>query len=149
MLWALDELAHIAPLPDLAATIAEGGSQGLIVLACLQDLSQARARWGPAADGFLTLFTHTIALPGIADMTTLRQISALAGDIDIPVASTSRTDQLGSRTTTSWHPQRRPRLPVDTIATGHPGQALLITRTAPRRIWLAPSPTSGSTPMPA
>ena len=46
MLWALDELAHIAPLPDLPATIAEGASQGLVIAACLQDLSQARARWG-------------------------------------------------------------------------------------------------------
>jgi type IV secretory pathway TraG/TraD family ATPase VirD4 len=55
MLWGLDELAHIAPLADLPATIAEGGSQGLIVLACLQDLSQARTRWGPAAEGFLPL----------------------------------------------------------------------------------------------
>ena len=39
-LFALDEVAQIAPLPDLASTIAEGGSQALVVMACLQDLSQ-------------------------------------------------------------------------------------------------------------
>ncbi len=68
MLFALDELAHVAPLPDLASTVAEGGSQGLVAMACLQDLSQARARWGAAADGFLTLFTHKLVLPAVADI---------------------------------------------------------------------------------
>ena len=40
-LLALDEVANIAPLPDLPAIVSEGGGQGLLVLACLQDLSQA------------------------------------------------------------------------------------------------------------
>lgn len=134
LLWTLDELAHIAPLPDLTATIAEGGSQGLTILACLQDLSQARHRWHQQADGFLTLFTHKIILPGIADTTTLRQISDLAGDTDIPVPTTSRDNRLISPTTTSWRPDRRPRLPINTIANGQPHQALLITRTTPHRV---------------
>ena len=40
---ALDEVANIAPIPDLPAMVSEGAGQGLLVLACLQDLSQARA----------------------------------------------------------------------------------------------------------
>jgi type IV secretion system protein VirD4 len=127
MLWALDELANIAPLPDLPATISEGASQGLVVLACLQDLSQARTRWGAAADGFATLFTHKLVLPGVADLVTLRQISALAGEMDVPVTSATRTPQ--GRWSTSTSPQRRPRLPLDSIARGIPGQALWINRT--------------------
>ncbi len=123
VLFALDEVAHIAPLPDLAATVAEGGSQGLIVVACLQDLSQARGRWGPAADGFLTLFTHTLLLPGIADTATLKAVSALAGDVDVTVRSTTR----GGHSSTTTSTQRRPRLPVDAIAIGRPGEAILVT----------------------
>ena len=42
-LLALDEVANIAPIPDLPAMVSEGAGQGLLVLACLQDLSQARA----------------------------------------------------------------------------------------------------------
>jgi type IV secretory pathway TraG/TraD family ATPase VirD4 len=53
VLFALDELAQIAPLPDLASVVAEGGSQSLVVIGCPQDLAQARARWGTLADGFL------------------------------------------------------------------------------------------------
>ncbi len=51
--------------------VSEGAGQGLLVLACLQDLSQARGRWGPAADGFLSLFGTTVVLQGIADTATL------------------------------------------------------------------------------
>lgn len=137
MLWALDEMANIAPLSDLPATISEGASQALTVLACLQDLSQARTRWGNAADGFLTLFTHKLVLPGIADLATLRQITALAGHTDIPVTSHTRDNRLiGAHTTTNTSPQRRPRLPPDTIAQGTPGHALWLNRTQPATIRL-------------
>src|SRR3712207_5291723 len=56
MLWALDEVANVAPLRKLPGIVSEAGGHGLQVLACFQDLSQARARWGAAADGFLSLF---------------------------------------------------------------------------------------------
>jgi type IV secretion system protein VirD4 len=52
VLMALDEVANIAPLPDLPSMISEGGGQGLTTMACLQDLSQARSRWPAHADGF-------------------------------------------------------------------------------------------------
>jgi type IV secretion system protein VirD4 len=138
VLWALDEMANIAPLPTLPATVAEGGSQGLVIEACLRDLSQARRRWGPAADGFLTLFTHKIVLPGVADITTLRQISALAGDIDIAYRSVSKPRKLLAPATVTTHMQQRPRLPLDTIAAGAPGQALHLVRSSPCRINLHP-----------
>jgi type IV secretory pathway TraG/TraD family ATPase VirD4 len=127
-LLALDEVANIAPLPDLPGMVSEGAGQGLLVLACLQDLSQARARWGPAADGFLSLFGSTVVLPGIADVATLRDLSALAGDHD--VATMSLSHSVGRhgrlRPATSVGPRRLPRQPVDAIAHGRPGQALVL-----------------------
>jgi type IV secretion system protein VirD4 len=56
-------------------------------LAALQDLSQARARWGAAADGFLTLFGTKLILPGIADHKTLDTISTALGEYDRRVVS--------------------------------------------------------------
>ena len=79
LLLALDELANVAPLPRLASIVSEGGGQGVVTLACLQDLSQARSRWGNNADGFLSLFATTVVLPGIADRATLEMIQHLAG----------------------------------------------------------------------
>jgi type IV secretory pathway TraG/TraD family ATPase VirD4 len=67
VLFALDEVANIAPLDELPQIASEGGGQGLVLLAALQDLSQARGRWGEAAEGFVTLFGTKLILPGIAD----------------------------------------------------------------------------------
>ena len=83
----LDEVANVAPLPDLPAMVSEGGGQGLLTLACLQDLSQARNRWGPSADGFFSLFGTKVLLPGIGDIRTLDAVSRLAGQGDVVVRS--------------------------------------------------------------
>jgi type IV secretion system protein VirD4 len=151
VLFALDEAANIAPLPDLPAIVAEGGSQGLVTLTCLQDLNQARTRWGPAADGFLTLHAAKLALGGIADPTTLRALSYLAGSIDLSYRTHSGRpfsifgDQISWNTTI----QQRPRIPPDTINTLPPGVALLAhTHHPPRIITLHPPPLSPPRPSP-
>ena len=127
-LLALDEVANIAPIPDLPAMVSEGAGQGLLVLACLQDLSQARGRWGGAADGFLSLFGTTVVLRGIADTRTLRDLSALAGDHQVTATTVSRSvDQWGRiRPSTAQGTARQPRLPVDALARGVPGRALVL-----------------------
>jgi type IV secretory pathway TraG/TraD family ATPase VirD4 len=127
-LLALDEVANIAPVPDLPAMVSEGAGQGLLVLACLQDLSQARGRWGQAADGFLSLFGTTVVLPGIADTATLRDLSALAGEREVASTTISRSvDRWGRiRPSTSVSPSRQPRLPVDALSRGIPGHARVV-----------------------
>lgn len=82
VLFALDEAANIAPLEELPAIASEGGGQGLALLAAFQDLSQARSRWGSAADGFLTLFGTKLILNGVADQRTLESISVALGEYD-------------------------------------------------------------------
>jgi type IV secretory pathway TraG/TraD family ATPase VirD4 len=101
VLLALDEVANIAPLAELPQIASEGGSQGIVLLAALQDLSQARARWDKAADGFLTLFGTKLILPGIADQTTLDTISTVLGEYDRRVVAHTSTTVRGQ-----WLPQR-------------------------------------------
>jgi type IV secretion system protein VirD4 len=143
---ALDEVANIAPIPDLPSMVSEGGGQGLLTLACLQDLSQARARWGGAADGFFSLFGTTVVLGGIGDVRTLEALSALAGEEEMRTRSVSapvhqpggvgamvtrlvlgprspRHEQLPSVTTSTV---MRRRLPVDVVARGETGMALVV-----------------------
>jgi len=139
VVFALDEVATIAPLPTLPAMVAEGGGQGVLTLACLQDLSQARARWGVAAEGFLSLFGAKVILPGIGDRATLELVCALAGEMDVTQRSVSRPDGWGAvwannggrpyRTSTTSVTTRH-RLPVDAVARGRPGHALLIAGSA-------------------
>jgi type IV secretory pathway TraG/TraD family ATPase VirD4 len=139
---ALDEAANIAPLPDLPAIVSEGGSQGLLTLACFQDLSQARARWGTAADGFLSLFGVKVVLPGIGDVRTLELVSQLAGEHDVPVRSVSRRPWWAGRAggpTVSWTTRRQPRLAVPEVAQLSPGTAVLINGSqAPAWLRLTP-----------
>jgi type IV secretion system protein VirD4 len=147
---ALDEVANIAPVPDLPSMVSEGGGQGLLTLACLQDLSQARSRWGAAADGFLSLFGTTVVLPGIGDVRTLEALSALAGEQDVPTRSitaaagpppgrvvsvlTRVLEYAGGRSsvrgapapTVTTTPRRQPRLAVDTLGRGRPGMAVVV-----------------------
>jgi type IV secretion system protein VirD4 len=145
LLFALDELANIAPLPDLQKNLGEGGGQGLITLACLQDMSQARARWGPEADGWLSLFGAKIILRGIEDVKTLEMVSVLAGEEEVETRSVSSPVHtregpmmsalrwLGRRQapetpkpTVTTSTVRRRRMPVDEISRGKEGMALII-----------------------
>lgn len=123
LLLALDELANVAPLPRLAGIVSEGGGQGVLTLACLQDLSQARARWGTTAEGFLSLFPTTLVLPGIADRSTLETLRSLAGRELVPSPSIQR-DKRGRAVghSTSWI--ERDRMTVSELAQGRDGFAL-------------------------
>jgi type IV secretion system protein VirD4 len=79
----LDEVANMAPIHDLPALVSEAGGQNLHVMVCLQDLSQARRRWGEnTADGFLSLFQTKVILSGIADPRTLEAVSLCLGEYD-------------------------------------------------------------------
>ena len=141
VLWALDEAANIAPLPTLPGILADGGSQGLVVLTCLQDLSQAQQRWGAAADGFLTLHPTTVLLPGVADVATLRAVTLLAGETERPERSVSRSGIFGRTTTTTSH-RRQPLLPEHLVARGQPGCALRLCQTQPSWLRLTPAHTT-------
>jgi type IV secretory pathway TraG/TraD family ATPase VirD4 len=123
LLLALDELANVAPLPRLMSIVSEGGGQGVLTLACLQDLSQARSRWGASGEGFLSLFPTTVVLPGIADRPTLELLQHLAGRSLVA----SPTVQIGRRGktagySTSW--VERDRATLASIAQGRAGFAL-------------------------
>ncbi|MDP9381514.1 MAG: type IV secretory system conjugative DNA transfer family protein [Chloroflexota bacterium] len=99
VLWALDEIANIAPLKKFPSIVSEAGGQGLQIMASFQDLSQARARWGAAADGFLSLFGTKVVFPGIGDKKTLEALSTLVGDWDRPYTTfntgTGQSTQVG------------------------------------------------------
>lgn len=138
----LDEAANVAPLPDLPALVAEGGGQGVSTLVCLQDLSQARYRWGARADGFPSLFGVKVVLPGIGDHATLELVSRLGGEIDVPVRSVTRGAWYSpgwGAPTTSVTTRRQRALPFDEVSHQPPGTALVLAGAAPPgRVTLPP-----------
>jgi type IV secretion system protein VirD4 len=126
---ALDEVANIAPIPDIEAMVSEGPGQGLLVMASIQDLSQARRRWGPSAEGWLSLFGSTALMPGVADPKTLRTVSELGGDREVSITTRSHSVGEGGHLLpgTSVSTVRLPRFPVDAISRGRTGHALVLS----------------------
>jgi hypothetical protein len=74
------------------------------------------------------LFGTTVVLRGIADTSTLRDISALAGDREVDRTSISHSvDRWGRlRPSTTVSSNDKHRLPVDAVAHGTPGRALVL-----------------------
>jgi type IV secretion system protein VirD4 len=128
--FVLDEAANTAPIP-LPNVVSEAGGQGLHLVVAFQDLSQARARWEKAADGFLTLFPEKLILAGMNDHSTAEMLSKMSGEYDRMTVSYaeqghnsggSGATRLGSSTAKpgySYHTQRSPVLSVADI-TGVP-----------------------------
>ena len=149
----LDELANVAPIRDLDTLLSQGAGQGLRIVGCLQDLSQARLRWGPLADGMLTLFGHAVVLRGISDPATLEAVSLLSGEREVEDISRSHGSSVGtsagmaaggiggefgagvlvqqsatSTNTTTSTPRIERRLKPHEIAHGDPGEAVFVDR---------------------
>jgi type IV secretion system protein VirD4 len=133
--FCLDEIANIAPIPDLPTLASEAGGQHLHILACLQDLSQARTRWGQdTADGFLSLFQTKLILTGIADTRTLEAISLTLGEYDRHLISHTIThshpeEHFATHTnteSTTYHTQRHRTLNPGDIAKLPHNHALLL-----------------------
>jgi type IV secretion system protein VirD4 len=147
MLWALDEVANIAPIHDLPALVSQAGGQNLQVMIGLQDLSQARARWGDAAaDGFMSLFQTRLILDGIADSRTLESISLAAGEYDRELMASSigmhESDEWlspkGHNESVNYQTQRQRTLPPGEIAQLPQGHGLLLRGAAWGLIGLTP-----------
>ncbi len=135
MLWALDEVANIAPIHDLPSLVSQAGGQKLQVMVGLQDLSQARSRWGAeVAEGFMSLFQTKAVLSGIGDTRTLESISLALGEYDRKVVSstlgTSESERLRDpdhyNESVSYQTQRQRVLTPGEIAKLPPGQGLML-----------------------
>ncbi|MEV6527775.1 type IV secretory system conjugative DNA transfer family protein [Longispora sp. NPDC051575] len=129
----LDEVTNTAPI-DVSSIVSEGGGQSLHVIVGTQDLALVRAKFGAAADSWLTVFRCKIALPGILDPYTLDALSKASGEYDRTVVSVSQsTSHLTrwhirhTRREPSWSTQSTPRLRPGDIAQIPEGAAIVWT----------------------
>lgn len=86
----LDELANVAPLPEIPSLMSVSGSQNIFILAVLQSYAQAEERWGQL--GVRKMFassTVKVFLGGISDPEELKAYSSLAGEYDEDVETIS------------------------------------------------------------
>lgn len=116
VLFALDEVANIAPIGALPSIMSEGGGQGIQLILCFQDHSQIRTRWPGAADGFNTLARNILLFPGVRDLQTLQTLSALGG-MSNAYAASHQLSPIGS--SLSLNPLNQYALPPELLSELH------------------------------
>jgi type IV secretion system protein VirD4 len=159
LLLALDEVANIAPLPNLDEIASTGPGQGVQLLTVLQNISQAADRWGrDRAETIVANHRARLFCSGIGDRATLDYLRHTLGEEEIARLSTHRPGALraGSRTISS---DFRSLAPAHRVRQSDADMALLIYgRLAPAwlrlRLWYShptlralvegqPSPSTG------
>lgn len=137
LLLALDELANIAPLPDLDKIASTGAANGIQLLSAVQDLAQLRERFGPdRAQTIVNNHRARVFASGIGDPQTLDYIQRVTGASQYTQHSETVGDKSGSRTEGVVY---RELAPANVVREQRPGQAMLIYGSRrPARIRLRP-----------
>jgi len=111
VLLQLDELTNIAPLPSLESIVSQGAGRGVPCCWTVQSLAQLRNRYGDhAAEAIWSASTCKLIFGGLADVSTLDQVSRLVGDHRVRTRTVS-IDPEGYRRRTygyEWRPRLAP-----------------------------------------
>ncbi|GAA1237507.1 type IV secretory system conjugative DNA transfer family protein [Streptomyces rhizosphaericus] len=124
-----DEIANVAPLPQIPSLMSVSGSQNIFMAAVLQNYAQAQERWGEI--GVRKMFaaaTVKIILGGISDEQELKTYSALAGEFEEDTESVSDD---GDRSSVSVSTRRRAVLEPGDIRMIKEREGLVIHRRTP------------------
>src|SRR5439155_11649675 len=83
LLVVLDEVANIAPIPDLDVLVSTASGHGIQFVTVLQDLAQAFDRWGrDRADTLVNNHRARVFGAGLSDERTLDYLARLLGDAE-------------------------------------------------------------------
>jgi type IV secretion system protein VirD4 len=125
LLVVLDEVANLAPLPDLDVIASTGAGHGVQLLTILQDLAQAYDRWGrERADTIVNNHRAKLLGAGLADERSLDWVGRLLGERAVAQHSKTSGD-IGQRSTTSSSVYR-PLAPANIVREARAGSALLV-----------------------
>ena len=125
LLLVLDELANIAPIPNLDEVASTGAGQGIQLLSIFQDMAQIKSRYGESAAQTITN-NHRAKLfgTGISDPDTLSYISHVVGTGEFEHRSDTADDKGGAaRTQASIY---RELTPANVVREAKRGTGLLV-----------------------
>jgi type IV secretion system protein VirD4 len=125
LLLVLDEVANIAPLPDLDVLASTGAGHGVQLLTVLQDLAQAYDRWGrERADTIVNNHRAKLVGAGLADERALDWVGRLLGEQSVRQRSTTAGET--GRHSTTFSDAYRPLAPANVVREARSGTALLV-----------------------
>jgi len=137
LLVVLDEAASVAPLADLDRVLATAAGHGVQLVTVWQDLAQVEARYGSRWATVVNNHRAKLVCSGIADPTTLEQMSRLIGDEERSV-ETLTVDRAGTASSTS-SPSDHRLAPAAWLRRIGPGEAVLVYgHLPPVRVTLRP-----------
>jgi type IV secretory pathway TraG/TraD family ATPase VirD4 len=125
-----DEIANVAPLPQIPSLMSVSGSQNIFVCIVIQSYPQAQERWGDL--GVRKIFssaTVKVLLGGISDDQELKMYSTLVGEFDEETESVS--DDSNGHMSVSTSLRRRAVLDPADIRMIPERQGLIIHRRTP------------------
>jgi type IV secretion system protein VirD4 len=125
LLLVLDELANIAPIPNLDEVASTGAGQGIQLLSIFQDMAQIKSRYGESTAQTITN-NHRAKLfgSGISDPDTLAYISRVVGTGEFEHRSDTADDKGGAaRTQASIY---RELTPSNVVREAKRGTGLLV-----------------------
>jgi type IV secretion system protein VirD4 len=125
LLLVLDELANIAPIPNLDEVASTGAGQGIQLLSIFQDMAQIKSRYGESAAQTITN-NHRAKLfgSGISDPDTLAYVSRVVGTGEFEHRSDTADDKGGAaRTQASIY---RELTPANVVREAKRGTGLLV-----------------------
>jgi len=144
LLLVVDEAANIAPIADLDAVASTAAGQGIQLVTIWQDLAQLTARYGARAPTVVNNHRAKLVLSGLADATSLAELSSLVGDT-ITVESSQTLARDGSASTTRA-PGLRRLAAVDQLRRLPPGAGLLLYGHLPPAVIRLRPPAPGPRP---
>jgi type IV secretion system protein VirD4 len=130
LLVSLDELANIAPLPNLGTHVSQGAGQGVNISWAVQSHAQLRDSYGEdTAEAIWSASTAKLVFGGLADDQHLQRVSHLVGEHRVKTKTTTVAPIAGSvrvATHTSHGFEWRPRLTVAELRGLRPSWVLLL-----------------------
>jgi type IV secretory pathway TraG/TraD family ATPase VirD4 len=139
LILALDEVANVAPWPELPRKYSHYGSKGIIPIAFLQSWSQGAQMWGAAGMEMIwSAATVKVVGSGISEDAFLRKVSNLIGEHKFDTVSESRSK---TGTTRSFNPDggkesilsvaELQEMPIGRIVVFRAGARTTLARTVP------------------
>lgn len=80
ILFLLDELANVAPIPELDRVASTCGSYGIVLVSIFQDQAQLYAAYGGRSGTVLNNHRSKLCLAGITDVATIDYVARIAGE---------------------------------------------------------------------
>ena len=125
LLLVLDEVANIAPLPELDVIASTAAGHGIQLLTLLQDLAQAQDRWGrERAETLMNNHRARLLGAGLADERALEWARRMLGDTAI--VQRSRTSGDSGRRSITEGEHFRPLAAPNVVRERSAGSALLV-----------------------